>query len=119
MASRIIAVAVDCRDAAKLAAFWREALGGGELDRWRDGYGVTYVQLSVANRADLLFQPVPEDKVVKNRLHLDVAPTELDEYAEVDRLVSLGATVLGDDPAEHWVCLADPEGNEFCVLPRR
>jgi hypothetical protein len=67
----------------------------------------------------LLFQPVPEAKPAKNRLHLDIAPATGTQQSEVDRLVSLGATVVADEPDLHWVVLTDPEGNEFCVLPPR
>ncbi len=119
MRTRILAVAVDCHEAEALAAFWKEALGYPETDRWTDGHGLTYVELKSPDVPSLLFQPVPEAKSGKNRLHLDVAPIELDQREEVARLVSLGAKVV-DDPAEdHWVVMADPEGNEFCVLPRR
>lgn len=64
----------------------------------------------------LLFLAVPETKSVKNRLHLDLAPG--DQAREVERLVALGAvrTDVGQDGTEDWVVLADPEGNEFCVL---
>jgi hypothetical protein len=65
---------------------------------------------------DLLFLPVPEGKAVKNRLHLDLRP--LDQDAEVTRLEALGArrASVGQDDAVTWVVMADPEGNEFCVL---
>ncbi|HEV7979918.1 VOC family protein [Amycolatopsis sp.] len=119
MRTRIIAVTFDCHDAEALAAFWGEALGSGEFERWDDAHGVGYVELQLDGAAPLLFQPVAEDKVVKNRVHLDIAPAEIDQYAEIDRLVSLGAKVVTDDPAVPFVVLADPEGNEFCVLPRR
>jgi catechol 2,3-dioxygenase-like lactoylglutathione lyase family enzyme len=119
MRTRIIAVTFDCHDAEALAAFWGEALGSTEIKRWKDAHGLGYVELELDGAVPLLFQPVEEGKVVKNRVHLDIAPTEIDQYAEIDRLVALGAKVLTDDPAEHFVVLADPEGNEFCVLPRR
>ncbi len=117
MPSRIIAVTIDCHDADALAEFWRQALGSPSPRHWQDGHGLTYVELE--GETPVLFQPVGEGKQVKNRVHLDIAPTDLDQYAEIDRLVSLGARVLTDDPAEHFVVLADPEGNEFCVLPQR
>ncbi len=65
---------------------------------------------------DLVFLKVPEDKRVKNRLHLDLRP--VDQAAEVDRLMSLGAhrVFVGQGDDASWVVLADPEGNEFCVL---
>src|SRR5256885_1076402 len=69
----------------------------------------------------IVFGPVPEPKTVKNRIHLDVAPYAADDHkAEVDRLIELGARHLdigqGDVP---WVVMADPEGNDFCVLTPR
>jgi predicted enzyme related to lactoylglutathione lyase len=120
MNSRILAIAVDCRDAESLAAFWCEALGYSTTKRWRDAKGVEYVQIEGGEGEPmLLFQPVAEDKAVKNRLHLDLTPTEGGQADEVHRLVSLGAKQLSDEPEFPWIVLADPEGNEFCVLPLR
>ncbi|GAB3144044.1 VOC family protein [Amycolatopsis stemonae] len=117
---RILAVAVDCRQPDLLAEFWAKALRTpGRTRTWTDSRGLTYRQLDFAGGPALLFQPVPEDKSVKNRLHLDLAPAEGDQRAEVERLVMLGAKVLEDPPDDPWVVLADPEGNEFCVLPPR
>jgi catechol 2,3-dioxygenase-like lactoylglutathione lyase family enzyme len=117
MRTRIIAVTIDGHDVERLAAFWRETLDYPDTERWRDGHGLGYVELRADNEPTLLFQPVPEDKVGKYRLHLDLRPAERDQYGEIERLVKLGATVVMDDPAEHFVVLSDPEGNEFCVLP--
>jgi catechol 2,3-dioxygenase-like lactoylglutathione lyase family enzyme len=117
MVSRVIAVAVDCRDAEGLASFWCAALGAEVDGRWRDAHGVEYVQIGTGEGPLLLFQPVPEGKSGKNRLHLDIAPATGTQEAEVARLVDLGATRLADEPGLPWVVLADPEGNEFCVLP--
>jgi hypothetical protein len=66
----------------------------------------------------LIFVPVPEDKTVKNRLHLDVSPVEGTTEDEVNRLLALGARREEDDQPEgaSWVVLRDPEDNEFCVL---
>ncbi|WP_426243195.1 VOC family protein [Nocardioides sp. LHG3406-4] len=109
---------VDAHDPDRLAAFWQEALG------WRRTYDTPdevvleppagSPQDGVA--PDLLFYRVPDEKVGKNRLHLDLRPGDRD--AEVARLESLGATRadVGQDPSVTWVVLADPEGNEFCVL---
>ncbi|QRP49574.1 VOC family protein [Amycolatopsis sp. FDAARGOS 1241] len=119
MTSRLVAVAVDCRNPEALAEFWREALDYRETHRWTDSHGVTYVELRAPDRPSLLFQPVLEGKTVKNRLHLDLAPRTVDQRDEVERLVTLGAKVLADPEDDHWIVLADPEGNEFCVLPRR
>jgi hypothetical protein len=82
-----------------------------DLDTWmRRGQG-------------LVFVPVPEGKTVKNRLHIDLAPhTSQDRDAEIQRLLDLGATRIdvGQDPEQvTWTVLADPEGNEFCVLSTR
>ena len=66
----------------------------------------------------MAFVQVPEDKVAKNRVHVDVTPTDRTQADEVDRLLGLGASRVDigqrDTP---WVVLADPEGNEFCVMP--
>ncbi len=118
MRTRILAVTVDCREAEALAAFWKEALGYPETSRWTDGHGVTYVELKGPDVLSLLFQPVLEEKSGKNRLHLDLASNELEQREEVARLVSLGAKVVDDPESDPWVVMADPEGNEFCVLPR-
>ena len=70
----------------------------------------------------LLFVPVPEAKTTKNRIHLDLAPhTSQDREAEIQRLLDLGATPVdvGQGPGVTWTVLADPEGNEFCVLSSR
>ncbi|MCQ4119455.1 VOC family protein [Rhodococcus tibetensis] len=67
----------------------------------------------------LLFQPVADEKAVKNRLHLDIAPSSRTQDGEVQRLLALGARLRSDDPRVPWVVLTDPEGNEFCVLPPR
>ncbi len=115
----MLAVTIDCREADALAAFWQEALGYPEIARWTDGHGLTYVELKAEGVISLLFQPVPEGKTGKNRLHLDLASTELEQRDEVARLVSLGAKIIADEEADPWVVLADPEDNEFCVLPRR
>jgi catechol 2,3-dioxygenase-like lactoylglutathione lyase family enzyme len=119
VASRVIAVTIDCRDVERCAAFWAAALGERITHRWKDAHGVQYVEVGLPGGPLLLFQPVPEAKSVKNRLHLDVAPASGSQADEVDRLVGLGATVLADPPEHTWVVLADPEGNEFCVLPRK
>ncbi len=119
MTSRTIAVAVDCTDVARCVEFWSAVFGTTVERRWTDGRGVEYVEIGTRGDALLLFQPVGEGKRTKNRLHLDVAPIDGTQPDEVARLVGLGATVLDDDPQQHWVVLADTEGNEFCVLPPR
>ncbi|MDQ0378346.1 VOC family protein [Amycolatopsis thermophila] len=119
MRSRILAVAVDCHDTEKQARFWSAALGYEVVKRWRDAKGLEYVDIGTDGQWMIVFQPVGEDKVVKNRLHLDLVPEEGGQANEVARLTGLGARVLSDDPDLPWVVLADPEDNEFCVLPPR
>lgn len=118
MSLRIQAVSVDSTDPRVPAAFWEAALG------WRRTYEVDdEIVLEPAEGSpedgvspDLLFLKVPENKSVKNRLHLDLRPTDRD--AEVARLEGLGATQVsvGQGPDVTWVVMADPDGNEFCVL---
>lgn len=115
MTGHIEAIAFDAQDAEALAAFWCAALGYRVTDRWRDARGLEYVAATREGATMLLFQPVPEGKTAKNRLHLDIRPAGT-QREEVDRLVGLGARVLSDAPDLPWIALADPEGNEFCVL---
>jgi catechol 2,3-dioxygenase-like lactoylglutathione lyase family enzyme len=116
MGARLTEIVVDCHDPELMAAFWCAVLGWEVVDR--DGGSV-----EIQGRTDgptLLFDSAPDDKVVKNRIHLDVNPTDGDRDAEVERLLGLGARHVDigqhDDPDTDWVVLTDPEGNEFCVL---
>jgi catechol 2,3-dioxygenase-like lactoylglutathione lyase family enzyme len=107
-------VVVDARDPRALGRWWQEALGWDVVD---DGE-----EYEIRARPDrlpgLLFIGVPESKTVKNRLHLDFRPDDRD--AEVERLLALGATWCDVGQGDvSWVVLADPEGNEFCVLSSR
>lgn len=113
----IQALDIDCNDPAALATFWQQALGWRVTyesdDEWVLEPPTGSAQDGVA--PDLLFLRVPDEKAVKNRLHLDLRPE--DQGAEVKRLVDLGARHVDIGQGEHsWVVLADPEGNEFCVL---
>lgn len=118
MTLRLQNVSFDCRDPARLAAFWAEALGWHVT--FADADEVTLEPPAGSPDEgvvpDFEFLLVPEDKVVKNRLHLDLRPS--DQVAEVERLIGLGAARIdiGQGPECTWVVLADPEGNEFCVL---
>jgi catechol 2,3-dioxygenase-like lactoylglutathione lyase family enzyme len=109
-------VVVDASDPARLARWWAGVLG----------YTVVYEDREETDIApapgafpQLVFVPVPEAKKVKNRLHLDLNPD--DQTAEVERLVDMGArrVDVGQPDPVPWVVLADPEGNEFCVLTAR
>jgi hypothetical protein len=128
--AKIHDVVFDCAHPASIARFWAAALDGydvapydeAELARLRDK-GINdpeddptvLVEAGPGVRPRLFFQLVPEPKTVKNRVHLDLTCADLD--AEVDRLVTLGASVVGR--YDEWVTLADPEGNEFCVQLER
>jgi hypothetical protein len=130
MSIRWYSMVVDCRDVAAQSQWWAEALGW--VVAYQDDDEVTLVpphaltkgdQIPVEERSPgLVFVPVPDGKSVKNRLHLDVAPrADDDQAAEVQRLVDLGAVRVdvGQGKESTWVVLADPEGNEFCVLSAR
>jgi predicted enzyme related to lactoylglutathione lyase len=115
---RIEAVCIDAHDPVSLGRFWAAVLNW-ELTEDADGDAIlTSPAGSPAAdvAASLDFFGVPEGKTVKNRLHLDLRPD--DQEAEVARLEGLGArrVSVGQGPEVSWVVLADPEGNEFCVL---
>jgi hypothetical protein len=118
MAIRIQCLCIDCREPVELARWWAEVLGW-EVTFEEPDEAVLEPPAGSPLRdvvPDLLFGVVPEGKTVKNRLHLDLRPD--DQAAEVARLEALGATRVdvGQGPDVSWVVLADPEGNEFCVL---
>jgi len=118
VALRIETVTVDARNPQALARFWSAALG---WEHRVDEDGDVVVGPGRGDPAHgsvepLLFQAVPEPKSAKNRIHLDLRPD--DQAAEVERLEDLGATrvSVGQSGTESWIVLADPEGNEFCIL---
>ena len=126
MPTTLAAVTVDCQDALTVARFWSAALdrpldpkpssdfasigmaGHRDTQGWRLDNDVTW-----------LFAKVPEPKVAKNRMHVDLAAA--DREAEVARLVELGATRVSDmdEWGYEWTVMRDPEGNEFCVAQLR
>lgn len=109
-------VVVAAQDPAELGRWWQEALGWVVVD---EGPDVFEIRPAPEQLPGLLFVPVPEAKSIKNRLHLDFRPDDRDE--EVERFLALGATRadIGQGEQASWVVLADPEGNEFCVLSSR
>jgi hypothetical protein len=127
MASRLTEIVVDCRDPGRLAAFWAAALGYSvvrveeeqvEIAPWEEEPPDLAERVRRAPSAPtLVFVTVPEGKTAKNRLHPDVRPVDGSYEAEVERLIGLGArrADVGQGTVP-WVVLADPEGNEFCVL---
>jgi len=118
MTIRISALAIDADDPAAQARWWAEALGWRVTDEDDEESVVEPPEGSAEDgvAAELLFLKVPEGKQVKNRLHLDLRPT--DQQAEIDRFEALGArrVDVGQSDDVTWVVLADPEGNEFCIL---
>jgi hypothetical protein len=140
-----VQVVIDCADPARLSQFWAEALHyvrqdppqgfdtwqdflrsqGMPEESWNDAGAIVDPDLKGPR---IYFQRVPEPKIVKNRVHLDLnvgpgvsAPLDVRQRVvnqEVERLITAGATVLRPGSVEHdeyWVVLQDPEGNEFCV----
>jgi predicted enzyme related to lactoylglutathione lyase len=123
MATRLVHIVIDANDVPRLAEFWAAALGWeadldgpDEADVWPSGF-----EYPGPSALPLVFVPVPEPKTGKNRIHLDLATDSAEHQSElVTRLRDLGATPVDIGQGEvPWVVLADPEGNEFCVLEPR
>ncbi len=127
--ARIKDLVIDCRYPASLARFWAAVLDGYEVAPYDDAELARLRSIGVDDVEDdptvlveapgvlprIFFQRVDELKAAKNRLHLDLDADDPD--AELVRVLSLGATVVVDRrTTEHWVTLADPEGNEFCLM---
>jgi len=112
-------VVFDASDPVGLAGFWADALAWKRHAPDKDGY-VVVAPADVVAPFILLFIHVPEPKTAKNRMHLDVNPVGVDADDELERLLRLGARriEIGQDE-QRWHVLADPEGNEFCLLRRR
>jgi predicted enzyme related to lactoylglutathione lyase len=117
MALGIDTLTFDCADPMRVATFWAEALGFEVEAGTGDADDGVFVLDPTGETRGLFFQPVPEPKVVKNRVHLDVRPTA-SMAAEVERVQALGASVVRrvDVEGSFWTLMLDPEGNEFCVL---
>ena len=120
MACRFTELIIDARDPESLVRFWAHVLQWeiGESKEDPPGEEIAWLKPPGPAVPLIAFVPVPEDKAVKNRIHIDVSPTDRSRDEEVERIVALGARRAdvgqGDDVS--WVVLADPEGNEFCVL---
>ncbi len=118
MSLRIQCLCIDAHDPSATATFWESALGWRRTHEDPDEVVLEPPAGSAEDgvAADLLFLRVPESKTLKNRLHIDLRPD--DQQAEVERLEALGAerVSVGQGVEATWVVLADPEGNEFCVL---
>ena len=127
MASRFTELVVDSHDPRAQAEFWCEVLGYRIVDEDKDAQVIEIgTEQLVADEVvrgpvppTIVFLPVPEDKTVKNRLHIDLSPIDRDPPEEVERLIALGAHPVDIGQGDvGWTVLADPEGNEFCVLRR-
>ena len=123
MGSRLANLCFDAHDTFAQAQWWDQVLDDFTLDRdeTEPGYNHDGAEESGLTGADgryLLFLAVPEDKAVKNRVHPCLRPTDRTRDEEVERILGLGATLVADrrDGDRGWAVLADPEGNEFCVL---
>ncbi|GAA2808831.1 VOC family protein [Saccharopolyspora taberi] len=123
MACRISELILDAADPERLAAFWSEVLGYVELDREDDGS----IEIGPPGTGfggplpTLVLSPSSEPRNGNLRLHIDVSATDRDQDAELERLLALGARPadVGQTGDESWHVLADPEGNEFCLLRAR
>jgi hypothetical protein len=110
----------DSRNAYAMSLFWAAVLGFAEDPDDRNEPGHEECMIFSPDGGDrLLFIEVPDSKQVKNRVHLDLKPAEGSRDLELERLLRLGARQVADhrqDDGTGWVTLADPEGNEFCIL---
>ena len=113
MSSTVCNITFDCADPSALARFWGQVTGLPVIEEPQPGYPESAVGDS---RPRLYFVKVPEEKIVKNRVHLDIMPADRTQGEEIARLTGLGATIVSDRrPDIGWVIMADPEGNEICV----
>lgn len=131
MSLRWYSVVVNCHDLAAQARWWAETLDyvivfeneeeAAIIPRWAQTTPLDDVADFRTQPQGLVFVQVPEAKEIKNRLHIDLAPhTSQEREAEITALVDRGATVIDIGQGEvSWTVLADPEGNEFCVLSSR
>jgi hypothetical protein len=123
MACRITELVLDALDPDLLSRFWCEVLGYVELDRDDNGD----IEIGPADvgfggpQPTIVFNRTDQPKTGQLRLHIDVNATDRDQDAELERLLALGARPadVGQTGEESWHVLADPEGNEFCLLRRR
>ncbi|MFH8884195.1 VOC family protein [Streptomyces californicus] len=128
MAGKFTELAIDCADPAALARFWCAVLDYEVLED-DDEEGVVSIGSPAVPEGKsrpgpvpptLTFARVPEGKTVKNRLHIDINPTDREQAEEIERLLALGARRADVGQGEaRWTVLTDPEGNEFCVLATR
>jgi len=121
MACRISELVLDCREPEVLARFWCEVLDFVVLDRDEDGLEIGPREGFGGAQPTIILSRADKPEPAKPRLHIDVNATDRDQDAELERLLSLGARPadIGQTGDESWHVLADPEGNEFCLLKTR
>ena len=115
MPVRLHHIVIDTHDLPGLARFWTQALGWQVLsERERE----IVIGPDVNAAVGICFMPVGGAKTVKNRVHVDLTTSAADRDQEIERLLALGArrVDVGQTGEESWTVLADPEGNEFCVV---
>ncbi|HEY7101972.1 MAG TPA: VOC family protein [Mycobacteriales bacterium] len=111
-------IVIDAHDLPALARFWAQVLDWRILSEREQEVVIGPDETAPVG---LCFMPVADEKIVKNRLHLDLAPDSADRDAEITRILRLGArrVDIGQTGRESWTVLADPEGNEFCLLRQK
>ena len=121
MACRFTELSVDSRDPEALAAFWAAVLDYRVLSREEGAVEIGPEAGFGGAAPTLVFAPVADPTPGKVRLHIDLNATDRDQDSELERLLGLGATraEVGQTGEESWHVLADPEGNQFCLLRRR
>ncbi len=119
MTARLRSVTFDCTNPYRLAGFWSQVTGyQQDPDNHNQPADPEALLVAPDGQPNLLFSRVPEARTVKNRVHLDLMPTDGTRDQEVARLLGLGATMVADHrrpDGTGWAVLADPEGNELCV----
>lgn len=122
MTSFLSHTSIDVRNAYEISQWWKQVLDYTDIpgDPNEPGHAECMIQRRDGGH-QILFLEVPEAKTIKNRIHFDLRPVEGARDAELSRLLELGAREVSDHrgkygPGTGWVVLADPEGNEFCIL---
>ena len=120
MTSRISHTTIDCHDLQTIVPFWEQVLAYTEdPDNPNEPGDEDWLLQSAGGDQRLLFIAVPDEELPGKRIHFDLVPTDGTRDEEVDRVLGLGATQVVDrrnPDGTGWVVLADPEGNQFCIL---
>ena len=120
MAAALSTIVIDAHDVERLAEFWCQVLGWSRSDDVEPDGAIEIIDPARTGSVKILIEPVPDQKVTKNRVHLDIRPLGVDQPEELDRLLALGARRVDVGQGDQtWIVLSDPEGNEFCLLRRR